>query len=246
MVVLIGAAFGIALLAAVGQAVSGFGFALISVPLLIPLIGAPAAVAAATMLSFLLTLGSSVQQRAHVQWRTVAVVSATAVAGMPFGLLALQLLAARWLSLVIGCTVIVMVIVLARRTHGPVRDRPVRDRSVAAAGALSGALLTSTGMNGPPLVAALHGMGLAPRPFRASLQAAFVLQDAIAIVGFALVGRVTGQALTAVAAGIPGLVAGWLLGDLAFGRMKQETFRWIVLAMLTATGTVALVQAISG
>lgn len=238
---LIGAALCIGLLAAFGQAVSGFGFALIAVPLLIPLIGAPAAVATATMLSFLLTLGSSVQQRAHVQWRTVAVVSATAVVGMPFGLLALQLLASRWLSLVIGCTVIVMVIVLARRSH-----RPVRDRSAAAAGALSGALLTSTGMNGPPLVAALHGMGLDARSFRASLQAAFVLQDAIAIVGFALVGRVTGQALTAVAAGIPGLVAGWLLGDLAFGRMKQEAFRWIVLAMLTATGTVALVQAIRG
>lgn len=241
MVVLIGAALGIALLAAFGQAVSGFGFALISVPLLIPFVGAPAAVATATMLSFLLTLSSSVQQRAHVQWRTVTVVSATAVVGMPFGLLALQLLAARWLSLVIGCTLIVMVVVLGRRTH-----RPVGDRSVAAAGALSGALLTSTGMNGPPLVAALHGMGLAPRPFRASLQAAFVLQDAIAIVGFALVGRVTGEALTAVAAGIPGLVAGWLLGDLAFGRMKQEAFRWIVLAMLIATGTVALVQAIRG
>lgn len=238
---LIGAALGIAMLAAFGQAVSGFGFAMISVPLLIPFIGVPSAVATATMLSFVLALGSSLQQRAHVQWRTVAVVSATAVVGMPFGLLALQLMESRWLSLVIGCTVIVMVVVLARRSH-----RPVRDRSVAAAGALSGALLTSTGMNGPPLVAVLHGMGLAPRPFRASLQATFLLQDAIAIVGFALVGRVTGQALTAVAAGIPGLIAGWLLGDLAFGRMRQEMFRWMVLAMLTATGTVALVQAIRG
>ena len=254
--VLIVASLGISLLAAFGQAVSGFGFALISVPLLSLTLEPAAAVAVATMLGFVLTIGSSFHQRAHVQWRTVAVVSATGLLGMPFGLLALQLLDARWLSLVIGGTVIVMVIVLARRHHRTAQDRTAQDRteqdsqlptrSVAVAGALSGALLTSTAMNGPPLVAALHGMGLAPRPFRASLQAAFVLQDAVAIVGFALVGRVTAEGLTAVAAGIPGLLIGWLVGDYAFGRINPAAFRWIVLAMLTATGSVAIIQAVTG
>lgn len=248
---LIAASVGIAALAAFGQAVSGFGFALISVPLLSLSLEPAAAVAVATMLGFVLTIGSSLQQRAHVQWRTVAVVSATGLIGMPFGLLALQLLDARWLSLVIGSTVIVMVVVLARRHRRAAQDRSEQDgqlptRSVAVAGALSGALLTSTAMNGPPLVAALHGMGLQPRPFRASLQAAFVLQDAVAIVGFALVGRVTGEGLTAVAAGIPGLLIGWLIGDFAFGRINPAAFRWIVLAMLTATGSLAIVQAILG
>jgi len=243
---LIAASVGIAALAAFGQAVSGFGFALISVPLLSLSLEPAAAVAVATMLGFVLTIGSSLQQRAHVQWRTVAVVSATGLIGMPFGLLALQLLDARWLSLVIGGTVIVMVVVLARRHRRAAQDGQLPTRSVAVAGALSGALLTSTAMNGPPLVAALHGMGLQPRPFRASLQAAFVLQDAVAIVGFALVGRVTGEGLTAVAAGIPGLLIGWLIGDFAFGRINPAAFRWIVLAMLMATGSLAIVQAILG
>lgn len=243
---LIAASVGIAALAAFGQAVSGFGFALISVPLLSLSLEPAAAVAVATMLGFVLTIGSSFQQRAHVQWRTVAVVSATGLIGMPFGLLALQLLDARWLSLVIGGTVIVMVVVLARRHHRTAQDGQLPTRSVAVAGALSGALLTSTAMNGPPLVAALHGMGLKPRPFRASLQAAFVLQDAVAIVGFALVGRVTAEGLTATAAGIPGLLIGWLIGDFAFGRINPVAFRWIVLAMLTATGSLAIVQAVTG
>lgn len=243
---LIAASVGIAALAAFGQAVSGFGFALISVPLLSLSLEPAAAVAVATMLGFVLTIGSSLQQRAHVQWRTVAVVSATGLIGMPFGLLALQLLDARWLSLVIGGTVIVMVVVLARRHHRTAQDGQLPTRSVAVAGALSGALLTSTAMNGPPLVAALHGMGLQPRPFRASLQAAFVLQDAVAIMGFALVGRVTGEGLTAVAAGIPGLLIGWLIGDFAFGRINPAAFRWIVLSMLMATGSLAIAGAILG
>lgn len=114
---LIGVSLGVALLAAFGQAVSGFGFALISVPLLIPFAGASAAVAAPPILSFL-TMGSSLHQRACPVAHG-SVVSATPISGCRrSGLLALQLLAARWLSLVMGCTVIVMVIVARTASSG--------------------------------------------------------------------------------------------------------------------------------
>lgn len=238
--VLIVASVVIATLAGFAQSVSGFGFSLLSVPLLIPFIGAQGAVVAATTLSFLLTVGSSWHQRSHVQWRPVAVVSATAVVGMPIGLLALHYLDGRWLSLLIGCVVIGMTLQFARR-----RQRAIAGRAVGVAGAVSGVLLTSTAMNGPPLVLALQGMGLAPRQFRASLQAAFVVQDAVAVGGFALVGQISQDAMIVAAAGIPGLIIGWLIGDRAFARISPETFRRIVLVMLAASGTLAVAQAIA-
>lgn len=238
---LIVAALVIATLAGFAQSVSGFGFSLLSVPLLIPFIGAPAAVVAATSLSLLLTIGSAWHQRAHVQWRTVFVVSGTAVIGMPIGLLLLHYLEARWLSLLIGCVVIGMTVLFARR-----RQRVIAGRTVAVAGVVSGALLTSTAMNGPPLVLALQGMGLTPRRFRASLQAAFVLQDAVAVGGFVLVGRLSQDAITVAAVGIPGLILGWLVGERAFARINQVTFRRIVLVVLAASGTMAVVLAIIG
>ena len=231
----------IAAVAGFAQSVSGFGFALLSVPLLVPFVGAPSAVVAATGLGFVLSVGTSVHQRAHIPWRTVLVVSATALIGLPVGLLALRLLDARWLSLLIGCVVIGMTVLIARP-----RTRPIRGRAVGVAGAVSGALLTSTGMNGPPLVLALQGLGLTPRAFRACLQAAFALQDLAAIIGFAVVGRIGTDTLTVVAAGIPGLAVGWLIGDRVFSRIDPKTFRRLVLALLVATGTLAVVQAILG
>lgn len=238
---LILAAVLIATVAGFAQSVSGFGFALLSVPLLIPWVGAPAAVVAATGLGFLLSVGTGIHQRAHIPWRTVFLVSGTALVGLPVGLLALRLLDARWLSLLIGCVVIGMTVLIARP-----RTRPIRGPAIGVAGAVSGALLTSTGMNGPPLVLALQGLGLSPRAFRAGLQTAFALQDIAAIVGFTVVGRISADALTVIAAGVPGLAIGWLVGDRVFSRIDPKTFRRVVLGLLAATGTFAIVQAIIG
>jgi hypothetical protein len=123
--------------------VSGFGFALISVPFLIPFAGASAAVAAPPMLSFL-TMGSSLHQRACPVAHG-SVVSATPIVGMPFGVAGAA--TARCLMAVAGDGV------HGNRDGDRRTHREFRDRSVAVAGLLSGGLLTSIGPGGPPLVA---------------------------------------------------------------------------------------------
>jgi uncharacterized membrane protein YfcA len=112
-----------------------------------------------------------------------------------------------------------------------------------AAGCLIGALLTSTGMNGPPLVATFQAMRLTPHAFRATLQAAFFVQDLFAIAGFVLIGQLSSQALVAAAAGIPGVLVGWFLGDRVFHLISPRVFRWLVLLLMTATGCMSLAQA---
>ena len=107
----------------------------------------------------------------------------------------------------------------------------------------SGALLTSTGMNGPPLVLVLRDE--APHRFRATLQATFCLQDAVAVVAFVALGQVGAPVLVAAAAGVLGMPLGWRLGDAVFRRLSPERFRVLVLAGLAATGTVALVGALA-
>jgi len=231
----------IAAVAAYAQAVSGFGFAMLSVPLMIPVLGAQSSVVVATVLSFVLTIGSTIAERRHVQWRPVLTLSAAAILGIPIGLAVLLLLDPHWLTLIIGLVVIGTTVLLAR--GGAVRvvlSAPV----VGGAGVLSGALLSSTGMNGPPVVAVFQSSGMHPGPFRASLQATFVIQDLLAIAGFVLVSLLgPSTALVAVTA-IPALGAGWWLGDRMFRRLTPGTFRRIVLGMLLLSGVVAVVQAI--
>ncbi len=66
-------------------------------------------------------------------------------------------------------------------------------------GVLSGALLTSTGMNGPPVVLMMQALRLPPRPFRATLQVIFFGQDAAAVAAFAVLGYLDPAVLVVVA-----------------------------------------------
>ncbi|TDE59725.1 sulfite exporter TauE/SafE family protein [Nonomuraea mesophila] len=231
----------IATLAAFAQALSGFGFALVAVPLVTLLTGPQTAVTVVTALGCLLALAMGVQERRHVVGRTVALVTGAGLAGMPVGLLAVTAMSARSLSVFIACVVLAFAFVLARgatvrRGAGP----------AAAAGFVSGALLTSTGMNGPPLVAGFQAMGLEPREFRATLQVAFCACDALALLGFLAVGRLTADSLLLTAAGLPGMVVGWWLGDRLFARTDPRRFKKIVLAVLVASACMALAQAAFG
>jgi uncharacterized membrane protein YfcA len=107
-------------------------------------------------------------------------------------------------------------------------------------------MLTSTGMNGPPLVITLQAMRLRADRFRATLQAVFCSQDVAAVLGFVAVGQVTRSTLVAVAAGLPGMPLGWLLGDRVFTSLDAAVFRRIVLGMLVLSGVAAGVSTLAG
>ena len=107
--------------------------------------------------------------------------------------------------------------------------------TVWATGIGSGVLLTSTGMNGPPLVLAMDARRLSPRHFRGTLQVVLCGQDLAALVGFLVVGSIDRTALAAAAIGVVASPVGWLLGDTVFHRVPPELFRRILLAGLAAS-----------
>lgn len=234
------AAVAIFTIASAAQAVTGFGSALIAVPLLALVVDPVAAVVAMTVLSLGLTSTGAVRERAHIDRRAVVFFGATGLLGMPLGLLALRVLSARQLTLLMAVVVGVLVVLLAVRVTIP-SGRTAR----WVTGVSSGALLTSTGMNGPPLVVTLQAMGMPPRPFRATLQGVFIVQDIFGVAGFLLVGSVDATALFLAATGVVGIPIGWWLGDHVFRRMSAETFRRVVLVGLAMTAVVAAVRALS-
>jgi uncharacterized protein len=228
------AVFAIAGLAAFAQSVSGFGSALIAAPLLTMATGPRTAVVIITILGLAMSATVTARERRYVEWRLTALLTASGLVGMPVGLLLLTKLDPRVLTLVIVVLVLVAAVTLATGWSAS-PGAWVR----GGAGVLSGAMLTSTGMNGPPLVVTMHAMRLPPVTFRSTLQAAFCAQDTVAIAGFALVGAIEPLALVGVAAGLPALPVGWWLGDRVFARLDHELFRRIVIAMLVLSALVA-------
>lgn len=229
------------LLAAVVQAVSGFGFALVAVPLLAVVVDPAPAVVATTLVSLLLSAVVLRADRAHVRWRDVGVVSAAGIVGMPVGLAVLARVPERVLTAVIAVVLLASTAILARGLRLP----PGR-RTEIVVGLTSGALLTSTGMNGPPLVVAFQAQGMAPRPFRGTLSAVFLAQGVAAVALLAAGGQVTAPALAATAVGVPMLALGWLLGDRVFRALDPVAFRRVVLGLLVVSAAIALAVAFAG
>ena len=227
-------------LAALLQSASGFGFSLIAVPIVSALVGAKVAVVAMDTLAFGLVLSLAVSGREHVRAAVVRVVTIAAVLGMPIGLWVLVGVDERVLGIVISCIVILLTLLLMLGVTAS--DRAGID---LAAGFASGVLATSTGTNGPPLVLALQARHVPSSEFRATLAAAFAIQDVVAVVGFGLTGQITTEVWQVVAAGVPGLVIGRLVGDRLFRSLDQRSFRRGVLALLLATGLLTLARAAS-
>ncbi len=226
------------LLASAAQAITGFGMALLAVPVLIPVVGPVPAVVSSVLVSVVLCARAWWRERDEVDVRLAMRVSVAAAFGLPLGLVLLLLLTEVQLSLAVAVSVVLGVLVLAL-----VKLPPVGRVGEVVGGFVSGALLTSTGLNGPPLVITFQAAGLEPRRFRATLQAAFLAQDVVAVIGFLVVAKIDLTAGLVALGGIAGVPAGWALGDKVFGALRPETFRKVVLAglVMTACASVALV-----
>ena len=223
--------------AALTQSLSGFGFSLFIVPLLIPLVGAKEAVVLANMLGAFVNLITLTRMRAYVDWALGGTLLGGAVLGMPLGVAVLTLANPDLLQVLIALTVLASTVALWRG----VQLHSIGYAGNVGAGFVSGILSTSTSMWGPPVVLYLQGQGVPPVPFRATLGAYFLASATLASVLFAISGRIAGSTLIFTAAGLPAIVAGWLGGYAVANRVDDATFRRIVITVLITTSLVALV-----
>ncbi len=227
--------------AGLAQGLSGFGFSLVSIPLLALVVPVKAAIVGGAVLGLVQSGQVVARDHRHVEWRSAGVLVIAAIAGMPIGILVITRVPEEPLQVVIAITVLVFTAVLWRRVSLPTDSLPAE----IGVGFTSGMLSTSTGMSGPPLVIALQARGVEPSAFRATLATVFVCGSAISLLLFWSRGLVTAEALRVAAAGLPGLLIGILVGELAFRRVDHDRFRRIVLLLLVVSAVLALVGALT-
>lgn len=236
MLALIGIALLVFVIAALVQAVTGFGSVLAAVPGLLLVTDPARAVVVATLVSLVLTAGVALRERAHVDRRDSLLLVLTGIVGMPVGLVLLEVTDERLLSAGIAAVMLVLVLLVAR---GPRIGR----RGLPIVGIVSGGLLTSTGMNGPPLVMAL--VDREPRRYRATLQAVFAGQDLVAVAAFVVLGHVDTTVLVLSLGGVAGLPIGWWLGEAIFKRVPPARLRPLVIGTLAVSAAAVLVGALT-
>lgn len=232
----------LAAVAALIQALSGFGFSLFIVPILAILIGPQDTVLLANLLSTFSNAMQARHLRQSAERRTAVVLMAASSAGMPVGLAVLLLVEARTLQVAIAVMVIISTLVLMRgvalHAAGTLGD--------IIAGFTSGVLNTSTSMSGPPVVLYLQGKGLTPLQFRATISTFFLVTSAIAVCLMIAAGAFRPYILAAWAVSVPAVFAGQRLGNVLFERVDVLLFRRMVFAILFLSAGIAIAGAVLG
>ena len=223
---------------AASQSVTGFGYALLVVPVLTVVSGPRVAVVIMTAVGVPLVVANGWRWRAHLRRRIAVILVATALIGTPIGALFLRGADERLLAATVGIVVLVMTAAIWKGLRVPA-GAP----TLIVAGGLSGALAASVGTNGPPLVVALHAEGLEPDAFRATLQTVFALEGALAFLTFIANGLVTRTLVPAVVAGLGGAAVGAVAGDRLSARVDHARFRSLVLLTLGLSGLLAIASA---
>jgi hypothetical protein len=226
--------------ASIIQALFGFGFGLISVPLMIFFVDLPTAVVTATAVS---TVSCAIQW-----WESRAVEAremsqrlvCSALIGMPFGLWLLLNLDARLMKGILGIVVLFGVF-LSVKGFDLQRLPKAFDYAM---GVVSGVLSTATSTNGPPLVFLLHARHFEPIDFRAVLNRVFTFLNFFTLVIFTLAGKMTGEALRLALFSIPVMGAGVFIGTRLRTKINPDHFRNLVIGLLTLSGLSAIANAL--
>jgi uncharacterized membrane protein YfcA len=230
----------IAVGASFNQAIVGFGFALLAVPLLSLGTTASHAVVIMSLLNFPLSIVMALRHHDHVDRTAARTITLASVAGMPLGLVVLTVVSDSVLRFIIGGVVVVLATVIA---SGVRLTRGVRAVNLLS-GFTSGILSMSTGTNGPPLVLGLRARGLSAQEFRSTISVLFAVSGAVSMLLFIAVGRVDGDALASAAIGYPFVALGWFAGDRIAPRVNERFFGRLVVALLYASALSAIVTAI--
>ncbi len=224
---------------ACAQMVSGFGFALMAVPMMGLVIDLKTAVVVSTICGTASNTYQAIFDRRHRDDDLVRVLLLASFVGMPIGLLVLKRVSVPTLQIAIGALVLIALVAVLRRDVGA----PRKSSSLNwAAGFVSGVLATSTSTNGPPLVLLLRLRGLSPEVFRATINTVFSGVAVVSICMFTITGRVTSETLVGAVVAVPGLAIGMAVGARLRGALPENVFWRLVAVVLAATAVSSIVS----
>ena len=223
------------------QAVSGFGFALVGVPLTSIVVTPSRAVVIVALASLLASVRNALAARHDIEVPVAARMTAAALVGMPLGLVVLEVVSDQALRLTIGALVALTAALIA----AGVELRRGTVISDVLTGFVSGVLNTSTGTNGPAVVIGLRAHRLGVVRFRGTMATVFIVSGVVALALFAARGRIHASDVAVAGASLPAQLFTAFGGDRAGRHLGDHRFDRLVITLLLASAIAAVATALA-
>ncbi len=221
---------GVVLVAAFLQSSTGFGFSQVSVPVMITLFAPRDAVQITLILSLAISLVMLRSTNAEVDSTLLKRWIWSALAGLPVGILLFHFLPVLWIKLVLVASLGVAMLFLSFRMR---LERTARRDALS--GFLSGALTSSVGLPGPPLLVYTSSVNMEKSTVRST-----TLTFHTVVYGFGIISQVVTQGisvstLVTTAALLAPLLLGIGAGHVIFPLLSQRVFKLLLYGILLCT-----------
>src|ERR671916_699468 len=229
-----------ALLAGTVTGMTGFGLALISTPLLLFVYEPKTVIVLTAIFSIFINTAVVLDSWQEAHRRLALALLLPALVGIFVGAEILRTVNPVYIRLAVGVVVVFSALLLLRDVRLPgagSRWGPL------VAGSTSGALSTSTGLAGPPIVLLLAARDLPKHALRGTSALYFLPMSLIGLAVLVFRGLVEASEVPLGLLLIPAAIAGKALGTALLGRVSERTFRAITLGLVILTGTLGAATA---
>jgi uncharacterized protein len=217
------------------QAVTGFGFSLVSAPFLIAAYRAPTGVQLNLVLSMAVNLAVLAREHHHVDRRAAGLLLAPGLVAVLPAAYAARRVSSGPLTVAAGVVCLVAVAALAR---GVQLRRGSGRTGTALVGFVSGAMNVVAGISGPPVVLFALGARWLPHRARPTMQLFFLGLNVVTLASLGLPNRFP-----------PGLAVGFALGVVGAARLARRpptaTLRTATLAIAAFGSTLAIIRGLT-
>jgi uncharacterized membrane protein YfcA len=219
--------------AALIQTISGFGFALLVMPMLVLALGIQIAAPLVALTGCALYAVNLARHHQSVNIGEVTRLAAAAALGIPIGVWSVQNIDGQIVQRALGLLLIAYALYSMSK---PERHNVISTKWGYPAGFLAGCLGGAYNTAGPPVIVYGDSQQWARNEFRSVLQALFLFNALVVIAAHFAAGHMTLSIGRYFLFAVPPLLIGILVGSLIDRRLSTHRFRTVVNAMILVLG----------
>lgn len=229
--------------AALLQAITGIGFAMIAGPFILLVMNSGSAIQVTTLLSLLIALILAPMLHTSVDREILKRFLIGTVFGLPVGIAIFLSINVDVLKLLAGLAVLFMTVsVLASNGRRSTGTQPQSSSAKdLAVGGLSGAMSACLAMPGPVPAVHMSAHAIGKETIRATILALFVGSYSAAFLIQASVVGVASETLILTLSFVPATLIGVIIGRVISKWISETHFRWLIIAFLLATSASLLI-----
>ncbi len=224
-------------IASVVRGFTGFGLALVAVPLLQFIMPVTDTAVFIAIINLTFSLLYYRRSRTVIKGQPLGRMALWTGIGVASGTVVLKFVNPAYIQLVWGLLIIFIVIALAGGVSFSIRS----DASAMTMSGLFGGLLAgATGITGPPVAVILSAQKTPKEKFNAIISVFILFAVSYALVFYLISGLIAWETALLALCSVPALLAGLRTGDVLVARISQKTFTSVIYIVLLIMGIITL------